>query len=125
MGLLDWVSGSSLWVDKALAVTAILGVNQWTEDSSVSPSFSNTCLSNKNKYIFFCFRFVLKNRCGVVVKLPLKPASSSPGLCSANVPGKPADDGSSIWVPATHVRNLDGIPDSGLQPSPDLAVVDI
>lgn len=48
-------------------------------------------------------------------------ASPLPVWLPVNVPGKVADDGPSAWAPATHVGNLDEVPDFCLWPGPVLA----
>lgn len=36
-----------------------------------------------------------------------------------------AGDGSSAWIPATHLGELDWVPDSSIQPDSTLAIVGI
>lgn len=53
------------------------------------------------------------------------PAALLPIQLPTNAPREAADDGPSVWAPATYVGYLDGVPGSWLQPAPALAVVDI
>lgn len=52
----------------------------------------------------------------------LSPGCSNSVMFLANAPGKIADDGSSVWIPAIHIEDLDEVSGSCLGPGLTLTI---